>query len=65
VYDTADYLREPAPGKGNPGDWFINQDETISYALPWVTKPVIGDGNLIGDYGFDPLGLAKTFDVSW
>ncbi|CAM9507075.1 unnamed protein product, partial [Choristocarpus tenellus] len=40
-------------------------DPSISKALPWSKAPVIGDGSLVGDVGFDPLGLAQTFDLGW
>mmetsp|Transcript_6423 Transcript_6423/g.8443 ORF Transcript_6423/g.8443 Transcript_6423/m.8443 type:complete len:289 (-) Transcript_6423:360-1226(-) len=39
--------------------------EGRSLALPWVKAPTIADGQLVGDVGFDPLGLSKTFDISW
>ncbi|KAG5193052.1 light harvesting complex protein [Tribonema minus] len=59
------FLREPEPGTGPAGAWYVREDPTLSTALPWVTKPVIGDGDMIGDFGFDPLSLSKTFDISW
>lgn len=42
----------------------MREDPTLSTALPWVTKPQIGDGTLVGDFGFDPFGLSKIFDVN-
>lgn len=48
-----------------PGSWFKPSDPTVSNALPWLKAPKIGDGNMVGDQGFDPLGLAQTFDINW
>jgi hypothetical protein len=59
------FLRTLEPNSGAQGDFFVKETEGISKALPWVTAPDIAGGQLVGDYGFDPLGLAKTFDVSW
>ncbi len=59
------YLRQVEPGSGPLGQWYIRDDPTISQALPWVTRPEIGDGTLVGDFGFDPWGLSKIFDVNW
>jgi len=35
----------------------------MSKALPFLTKPVLLDGTLPGDAGFDPLGLSEIDDV--
>jgi hypothetical protein len=59
------FLRETSPGVGPSGAFYVREDPTLSQALPWVDKPNIGEGLLVGDVGFDPLGLANTFDVSW
>jgi len=59
------YLKTPAPGQGEEGSFYVRQNEDISTALPWITKPEIGDGELIGDVGFDPFGLSKLFDVNY
>lgn len=59
------YLRQVEPGSGPLGQWYIREDPTLSTALPWVTRPEIGDGSLVGDFGFDPWGLSKIFDVNW
>lgn len=59
------YLRQVEPGSGPLGEWYIRDDPSISQALPWVTRPEIGDGSLVGDVGFDPWGLSKVFDVNW
>lgn len=60
-----DYLRTPEAGSGPLGQWYIRDDPSLSKALPWVTKPEIGDGSLVGDFGFDPWGLSKIFDVNF
>ena len=31
-----------------------------SEALPWIDAPPLLDGSVPGDYGFDPLGMAKN-----
>jgi hypothetical protein len=59
------FLREPSVGSGPLGPWYVREDPSLSTALPWVNAPVIGDGSLVGDVGFDPLSLSKTFDISW
>src|SRR6056297_3104770 len=59
------YLKEVEPGSGPLGKWYVRDDPTLSTALPWVTRPEIGDGSLVGDFGFDPFGLSKIFDVNW
>ena len=59
------YLRQVEPGSGPLGQWYIREDPSLSTALPWVTRPEIGDGSLVGDFGFDPWGLSKIFDVNW
>ncbi|CAM9115093.1 unnamed protein product, partial [Phaeothamnion confervicola] len=65
AFVAASFLKEPAPGKGPLGQWYVRDDPTVSVALPWISKPDIAGGSLVGDNGFDPLGLAKTFDISW
>lgn len=62
---TDSFLKVPSPNAGAEGEFFVKDTAGISRALPWVTAPEIADGQLVGDYGFDPLNLAKTFDVSW
>jgi hypothetical protein len=59
------YLKTPAPGQGEEGAFYVRQNDDISTALPWVTRPEIGDGDLVGDVGFDPFGLSKQFDVNY
>jgi hypothetical protein len=59
------YLKEIEPGVGPLGKWYVREDPSLSTALPWVTRPEIGDGSLVGDFGFDPFGLSKIFDVNW
>ena len=61
----AKYLKLPTPNSAEEGDWYVRNDGELSPSLPWVPRPVIGDGNLVGDVGFDPLSLSKSFDVSW
>lgn len=49
-----------------PGSWWTPSDGASSQALPWAAKPVIGDGNMVGDAGFDPLNLANgPADLNW
>jgi len=38
----------------------INDDAIMSEALPFLTRPIILDGSMAGDAGFDPLGFAQT-----
>jgi len=59
------FLKNPSPNSGAEGEFFVKESPNLSRALPWVNAPEIAGGELIGDYGFDPLSLAKTFDVSW
>ena len=40
----------------------INQYVTMSKSLPFLVRPEVLDGTLVGDVGFDPLGLANTND---
>jgi len=62
---AAKFLQNPSPKSGEVGPFYIKQDPTLSTALPWVTKPEIGDGTLVGDFGFDPWGLSRSIDVNW
>jgi len=39
--------------------------EASSEALPFTSRPLMLDGTLAGDAGFDPLGLAQTKDDLW
>ncbi|CAN0112553.1 unnamed protein product [Ectocarpus sp. 6 AP-2014] len=49
-----------------PGSWWTPSDGTKSVALPWADKPLIGDGDMVGDAGFDPLNLANgPADLVW
>jgi len=59
------YLNFPTPNSAPVGDFWVKESAGLSRALPFVDAPVIADGQLAGDYGFDPLSLATTFDVSW
>uniref|UniRef100_A0A7R9U4N3 Uncharacterized protein n=2 Tax=Pinguiococcus pyrenoidosus TaxID=172671 RepID=A0A7R9U4N3_9STRA len=59
------FLRDPLAGFGPDGQWLPKTKEGMSQALPWSDKPVIGDGNLAGDRGFDPWGLSKIFPLAW
>jgi len=38
----------------------INDDAIMSIALPFLTRPIILDGSMAGDAGFDPLGFSQT-----
>lgn len=62
---ASNYLKTVEPGSGPLGEWYVRDDPSLSTALPWITKPEIGDGSLVGDFGFDPFGLSKIFDVNW
>lgn len=62
---VANYLKTVPAGSGPLGKWYVREDPSLSTALPWVSKPEIGDGSLVGDFGFDPFGLSKIFDVNW
>lgn len=59
------YLKTPAPGQGQEGAFYVRENDDISTALPWITKPEIGGGAMVGDVGFDPFGLSKQFDVNY
>lgn len=51
---------------GVPGSWWFPSDGSKSTALPWADKPLIGDGSIVGDAGFDPLNLANgPADLVW
>ncbi|CEM12879.1 unnamed protein product [Vitrella brassicaformis CCMP3155] len=69
--DFPDYTRQPSPGGEGQKVWErldvpqIRVPSDVSLALPWVAKPQIGDGTLVGDFGFDPLGLSKIADVGF
>jgi len=62
---SSQYLRTAEPGSGPAGAWFVRERDGMSKALPWQTAPVIAEGGLVGDYGFDPWNLASTFDIAW
>lgn len=38
----------------------IDDNAIMSQALPFLTRPVVLDGSMAGDAGFDPLGFAQT-----
>ena len=38
----------------------VDQNVVMSQALPFLPQPTNLDGSLVGDFGFDPLGLAGT-----
>lgn len=40
----------------------VDYDVLMSEALPFLPRPAVLDGELVGDYGFDPLGFAKSKD---
>jgi len=40
----------------------VDQGVIMSEALPFMTRPAVLDGELAGDFGFDPLGFAKNKD---
>lgn len=39
--------------------------EAKSKALPFLESPATLDGSMIGDFGFDPLGLTENIDVPY
>ena len=41
-------------------DKATNQYVKMSKSLPFLVRPEVLDGTLVGDVGFDPLGLANT-----
>jgi len=44
----------------------VDTDVVMSEALPFMAKPALLDGELVGDAGFDPLGLSKSReDLLW
>uniref|UniRef100_A0A7S1U5M8 Uncharacterized protein n=1 Tax=Phaeomonas parva TaxID=124430 RepID=A0A7S1U5M8_9STRA len=45
--------------------WLPKPVDGMSAALPWSDKPVIGDGTLAGDQGFDPWNLSSVFPLTW
>uniref|UniRef100_A0A7R9YG40 Plastid light harvesting protein n=1 Tax=Pinguiococcus pyrenoidosus TaxID=172671 RepID=A0A7R9YG40_9STRA len=47
---------EPEPAPALP---------TKSASLPFMPRPAALDGTLVGDVGFDPLGLSNAVDVRW
>ena len=38
----------------------INDDAVMSKALPFLIHPIMLDGSMAGDAGFDPLGFSQT-----
>lgn len=39
--------------------------EAKSKALPFLESPATLDGSMIGDFGFDPLGLTENIDLPY
>ena len=37
----------------------------MSKSLPFLLRPSNLDGTMIGDVGFDPIGLSDNFDLKW
>lgn len=56
--------QEPAQQVNNDGVWGepepVNKQPITSQALPFMNAPLVLDGSMPGDVGFDPLGFAKT-----
>jgi len=50
----------PAPPEVTPLE--INVQSKMSQSLPFVKRPVLLDGSMAGDVGFDPFGLANNKD---
>jgi hypothetical protein len=58
---AAAFLRETEPGSGPLGAWYVRDDPTISPSLPWLEKPNIGEGLLVGDVGFVSTNFIVNF----
>lgn len=43
-------------------DTSVQNDVSMSKSLPFLTRPILLDGEIPGDVGFDPLGFVKTRD---
>lgn len=41
-------------------DVSVQNDVIMSKSLPFLTRPILLDGEIPGDFGFDPLGFSKT-----
>lgn len=39
--------------------------EDMSLAIPFSSRPTKLNGALVGDVGFDPLGLSNLWDLNW
>jgi light-harvesting complex I chlorophyll a/b binding protein 4 len=37
----------------------------MSKSVPFLVKPPALDGSMVGDVGFDPVGLSDNFDLRW
>jgi len=37
----------------------------MSKSVPFLLKPSNLDGSMVGDVGFDPIGLSDNFDLKW
>jgi len=43
----------------------VVKPEDMSAAIPFQERPPKLDGSLVGDVGFDPLGLSNLWDLNW
>lgn len=43
----------------------VKKNVPMSEAIPFQERPAKLDGSLIGDIGFDPLGLSNLWDLNW
>lgn len=55
----------PVPGNAPCRDTSSTALEAKSKALPFLESPATLDGTMIGDFGFDPLGLTENIDLPY
>jgi hypothetical protein len=41
------------------------EDQDLSLSIPFAPRPTKLDGTMLGDVGFDPLGLSNLWDLNW
>lgn len=41
------------------------ENTDLSLSIPFAPRPAKLDGTLLGDVGFDPLGLSNLWDLNW
>ena len=52
-----------APSSSSQRSMALNAE--MSKSLPFLLKPTNLDGSMVGDVGFDPIGLSDNFDLKW